>query len=178
MKICKIAKLGAVVLPALLALVLASNFSSLAFAQQDNAKKSSSSSSSSDLKTVMTVDEAAKLVDSPSLHSLPKIADVPASVMGLYGGGKNMAEPGGEFSAGCVGPGLHTRMILAARIGDNILFCHESGGIIHFSKVSIYKLKGQTAQLLFDAMVQPAFENLESLRKAFHSGAVKENLVK
>ena len=174
MNVCGIAKPGVVVLPALLALVLASQFSSCAFAQHDNAKKSSSSS---DL-TVMTVEEAARLVDSPSLHSLPKIADVPASVMSLYGAGKNMAEPGGEFSAGCVGPGPHTRMILAARIGDNILFCHESGGIAHFYKVSIYKLKGQTAQLLFDAMVQPAFENLESLRKAFHSGAVKENLVK
>lgn len=132
-----------------------------------DAKKSSS--------IKMSDEEASKFIDSDKLEILKTKAEVPELVIKQFG---LISDPGGPFSSGCVGSDPHARMILAARQANLVLFCYESGGFAYYKKANIYKIEGQSAQKVFDAFVSADFNDLASLRKALHSGAVKGNTVR
>jgi hypothetical protein len=121
----------------------------------------------------MSGKQAAALISSPGLKSFSKKADVPAAVADLIPGFKSMAEPGGDFAAGCVGPGPHTRMILAATQGNKVIVAHESGGIAHWYKVEIFEQTGKGAVRVFSAFVSSPFENLATLQEAVKKGALQ-----
>lgn len=117
--------------------------------------------------------EAVALITSPGLKSLSKKADVPEAVSNLIPGFKSMSEPGGDFQAGCVGAGPHTRMILAATKGNKIIIAHESGGIAHWYKVEIFELNGNEAKRIYGSFVGAPVENLATLQDAAQKGKIQ-----
>lgn len=117
--------------------------------------------------------EAVALITSPGLKSLSKKAEVPEAVASLIPGFKSMSEPGGDFQAGCVGAGPHTRMILAATRGNKIIIAHESGGIAHWYKVEIFEQTGKDAKRIYSSFVGAPVENLATLQDAAQKGKLQ-----
>lgn len=145
---------------------------SVRIAQAQSSGKTSTKSDESD-STQLTGEQASSIILSPGLKSVSKKADVPEAVANLLPGFKGMAEPGGDFAAGCVGPGPHTRMIVAAIDGDKVIVGHESGGIAHWYKVEIFEQKGKDAKRIFSAFLGGGFDNLATLQDAVKKGALR-----
>lgn len=146
-------------------LFLASNY--IALAAPDAAKVDAKKSS----PIRMSDEDVVKFIDSDKLEILKTKAAVPEAVIKQFG---RISDPGGPFSGGCTGPDPHSRMILAARQANLVLFCYESGGFAYYRKATIYKIEGQSAIKVFDAFAD--FTDLESLRKALHSGAIRNTV--
>jgi hypothetical protein len=138
-------------------------------------EKSSKTAETTDKGTdkMLSSKEAVALITSPGLKSLNKKTDVPEAVANLIPGFKSMSEPGGDFEAGCVGPGPHTRMILAATRGNKIIVAHESGGIAHWYKVEIFEQTGKDAKRIYSSFVGAPVENLATLQDAAQKGKIQ-----
>lgn len=131
------------------------------------------SPASADAPAKLNLQQALSVINSSGLLSLSRKADVPKEVASEIPGFDGMAEPGGEFSAGCTGTGPHTRMIFAAKDGNTTVIGHESGGIVHWCKVEIFRTKGARVAKVFSAFVNPGFNDLASLRDLAKKGAIR-----
>lgn len=121
----------------------------------------------------LTAKQASTLITSPGLKLLKKKADVPESVANLLPGFQSMAEPKGDFSAGCVGSAPHSRMILAAKQGNKVIVAHESGGIAFWQKVEIFETAGKETKRIYSSFIGSPVEDLASLQDAARKGTLR-----
>lgn len=141
---------------------------------KDEKSSKSTESASKGTDKMLSSKEAVALITSPGLKSLSKKADVPEAVANLIPGFKSMSEPGGDFQAGCVGPGPHTRMILAATRGNKFIVAHESGGIAYWVKVEIFEQSGKDAKRIYSSFVGAPVESLSTLQDAAKKGKIQD----
>lgn len=123
----------------------------------------------------------------PMTHNLPDDAfktlsstkQVPASVKREFekaiGGRFEMADPGGDFAAGCVRmegvPSM--RMRLAGLSQDHCVLFYESGGFAHSFNVALFSLTPDKATLTWKTYLSPkkglSVKGLEDLKKALQA---------
>ena len=115
--------------------------------------------------------EERELFIKSTFEPVKHLKDLPLGVQSALGVNekkRRIADAGGDFSAGCTGgPDIpHQRFIFGGTSGDRCFVYYEQGGIARFLYFQLYKISGDKAELVYQAMNNKDYKNVDDIKKA------------
>ncbi len=122
----------------------------------------------------LTKEEVQNLKEPGTFKSITKYSDLPSALQKQLG---KMADPGKPFNAGCVRtnnlPDLS--LCFAAKSGDRLWICYQSGGICLVNRLELYDISDQKNKQLWSTVTPKPVQSMEDLIKAVQKETAKKN---